>query len=70
MGWEVLIPLIVQYGLPAAEKLFALWSSGAVPTAADFTELKRLAGIKSLDIVQQEEQKLGVTNTAAELAAS
>ena len=43
MTWAVLIPLIIQFGLPVAERLFALWSSGAPPTQADWDALKALA---------------------------
>ena len=43
MGWEVLIPIIAQYGLPLAANLYAKWSSGTIPTQADFDELRALA---------------------------
>jgi len=42
MNWTVLIPIIIQYGLPVAEKLFQLWSTNAVPTQADWDALKAL----------------------------
>ena len=42
MNWTVLIPIIIQYGLPVAEKLFQLWSTNAVPTQADWDALKEL----------------------------
>jgi hypothetical protein len=40
MSWPVLIPIIAQYGLPVAEKLYQKWTSGALPTQADFDELR------------------------------
>jgi len=43
MGWEALVPLIVQYGLPLAEQLWQKWSSGNPPTQADWDSLKALA---------------------------
>lgn len=43
MGWEILIPLIIQYGLPLAANLHAKWASGKLPTQADFDELRALA---------------------------
>ena len=42
MTWVALLPIIIQYGLPVAEKLFQLWSSNAVPTQADWDALKAL----------------------------
>lgn len=42
MSWAVLIPIIVQYGLPVAEKLFTLWTTGAAPTTTDWEALKAL----------------------------
>lgn len=43
MNWAVLIPIIVQYGLPLAESLFQKWSSGTPPTQADFDQLRAAA---------------------------
>jgi len=42
MTWAALIPIILQYGLAVAEKLFQLWSSNATPTQADWDALKAL----------------------------
>lgn len=49
MTWEILVPIIVKYGLPLAEKLWQKWTSGAVPTQADWDELKALANQMSQD---------------------
>lgn len=49
MGWELLIPIIAQYGIPLAESLYTKWSSGNAPTQADFDELKLLASTKGTD---------------------
>lgn len=43
MNWAILIPIIAQYGLPLAEKLFQKWSANATPTQADFDELRATA---------------------------
>lgn len=43
MSWEALIPVIIAQGLPVAEKLWALWTTGSVPTQADWDALKALA---------------------------
>lgn len=42
MTWIALIPIILQYGLPVAEKLFQLWSANGTPTQADWDALKAL----------------------------
>ena len=42
MNWVALIPLIIQYGLPTAEKLWQLIASNAAPTQADWDALKAL----------------------------
>lgn len=42
MNWATLIPIILQYGLPVAEKLFQLWTTNATPTQADWDTLKSL----------------------------
>jgi len=45
MTWAALIPVIIQYGLPFAEKLWSQWTNnaGATPTQGDWDELKALA---------------------------
>lgn len=43
MGWETLIPIIAQYGIPLAEKLWNKWSTSTAPTQADWDELRALA---------------------------
>ena len=42
MTWAALIPIILEYGLPIAEKLFQLWTSNGTPTQADWDALKAL----------------------------
>lgn len=43
MTWATLIPIIAQYGIPLAEKLWSKWTSNTVPTQADWDELRALA---------------------------
>ena len=43
MGWEALIPIIAQYGLPLAEMLWTKWASGNPPTQSDWNDLKAAA---------------------------
>lgn len=49
MGWNVLIPIIAQYGIPLVEKLFEKWSSGNAPTAQDFVDLRAAASQTAKD---------------------
>lgn len=42
MTWAVLLPMIVQYGLPVVEKLWQLISTNTAPTQADWDALKAL----------------------------
>ncbi len=43
MSWAVLIPILLQYGVPFAEKIWILVTSNAAPTSADWAALKALA---------------------------
>lgn len=47
MGWQEIIQIIINEGLtvgiPLAEKLYALFTSKAAPTAADFDALRVIA---------------------------
>lgn len=49
MGWAQLIPIIAQYGLPLAEKLWSKYISGNPPTQADWDELKIAASQTATD---------------------
>ncbi len=60
MTWTVLIPIIAQYGIPPAESLFQKWTSGALPTQADFDDLKRQAAQKSVDVMKSQLQLAGI----------
>lgn len=49
MTWATLIPLILQYGLPYAEKLWSLITANNAPTQADFDALRALASQTAQD---------------------
>ena len=51
MGWEALIPLILQYGIPVAEKVWQLAATKSEPTQADWDALKLLAAVSAKDQV-------------------
>jgi hypothetical protein len=61
MNWAVLIPIIANYGLPLAEKLFAKWTSGNPPTAADFDELRAEASQTAVDRLKSAAVNAGFT---------
>ncbi len=42
MPWSLFIPLLIQYGLPLAEKIFQKVQAGGDVTQADIDELKAL----------------------------
>ena len=60
MNWTVLIPIIAQEGLPLAEKLFQKWSTGAVPTQADFDELRAQAKQTAADRMKVRLTAVGI----------
>lgn len=61
MGWEALIPIIAQYGIPLAEKLFQKWTSGTPPTQADFDELRSLAKQSANDHMKASLVRAGIS---------
>jgi hypothetical protein len=60
MNWAILIPIIAQYGLPLAESLFQKWSAGAVPTQADFDQLRALAAQTASDRMKLALARAGI----------
>lgn len=70
--WEALIPIIAQEGIPVAEALFQKWSSGALPTQADFDQLRALQKQTALDHVKARLVAKGIpldSDKAVELLA-
>lgn len=60
MSWSQLIAIIAQYGLPLAESLFKKWSTGSVPTQADFDELRALASQTASDRLKAALVRAGI----------
>ena len=60
MTWAVLVPLVVQHGLPFAEKMWALWQSNGVPTAADWADLRALSNQTPESQMMAAMQRAGV----------
>ena len=60
MGWATLIPIILQYGVPLAEKLWQLASSGKDPAQADWDALKALTNQTALSQMQDALTRAGI----------
>ena len=55
--WLQLIPVIAQYGVPLAERLWQLAQTQKDPTQADWDALKNLANKSSADYLAEAEAK-------------
>jgi hypothetical protein len=60
MNWALLVQLIAQYGLPFAESVYKKWASGAMPTQADFDELRALGSQTASDRMKLALAKAGI----------
>jgi hypothetical protein len=69
MNWAVLIPIIAQYGIPLAESLFQKWSSGSLPTQADFDALRALASQTAADRMKAALVRAGIPLDSPQAAA-
>ncbi len=61
--WAALIPVILQYGIPFAEKVWQKWSSGSNPTQADWDELKALGQKTPLSQMKDALSRAGIPET-------
>jgi len=52
MNWLLFAQLVVQVGLPAAERIFQKWQSGERPTQEDIDEIKEAANTTAVDRVK------------------
>lgn len=60
MTWAILVPLIIQYGLPFTIKMFELWSKGNPPTLEELNALQELAKLKAVDLMKAILYKTGI----------
>ena len=60
MSWELLIPLIAQYGLPVAERIWTLWAAGSPPTKEAWESLRQLASQTAKDRMLLAIQRAGI----------
>lgn len=47
MTWQILLPLIIQYGPEVVAKIWALFQAGAPPTQADWDALLALTKLNA-----------------------
>lgn len=60
MTWEILLPLIVQYGVPYAYQLWATITKHPEPNEAAWSELLALSQKTTLQYINDERAKLGL----------
>jgi len=60
MSWELIVQLVLTYGVPFAEKMWTLAVSGKTPTAADWDELKKLSMKTSVSQMQDALARAGI----------
>ena len=69
MTWAALIPVLIQFGLPVAEKLWALVQSNAAPTQADWDSLKALGATSRKQDMISAMVNAGIAPESAQWAA-
>ena len=67
--WSILLPIIIQEGIPAAEYIWQKWSSGAPPTQADWDGLKELSRQTAKDRMTLALARYGISATDPRAAA-
>lgn len=60
MSWSVLLPLLIQYGLPVAEDIFNKVTTSAPVTAADFDALRAAASVTAKDRMKAQLTAAGI----------
>ncbi len=60
MGWEALIPIIAQYGIPVAERLVQRWESGAPVTSDELAKLRMMASESGADRMKAQLTAAGI----------
>ena len=63
MPITVLVPLLLQFGLPFVEKIISLWTNKADVTAADWDQLKALAQNTALSQMKAALARAGIAET-------
>lgn len=69
MGIEVLIPIIAQYGIPIAQRIWEMAQSGREMTQADWDELNRLTALTPARHLELVAQTAGVPMTDPRIQA-
>lgn len=63
MPLAVLIPLLLQYGLPFVEKVFTMWTSNPTIGQAEWDSLKALAQNTALSQMKAALARAGIPET-------
>lgn len=63
MGWDVIAGLIIQYGLPFAEKLIEKWTTKTPVTIEEWNSLKALAQNTALSQMKAALARAGIPET-------
>ncbi len=63
ISWSVIAGLVVQYGLPLAERIWQKASSNSPPTQADFDELKAMSERTPESLLREVLAANGVSET-------
>ncbi len=65
MPWAMLIPLLLQYGLPFVDKIFTQWTANpnATVTQAEWDSLKTLAQNTALSQMKAALARAGIPET-------
>ena len=61
--WQILIPVITQYGLPFAQKIWEKWTSGANPTPQDWADLTAMSQQTALSQMKSALARAGIPET-------
>ena len=61
--WTILLPVIAQYGIPVAEKIWQLSTSGLAPVQSDWDALNALTKQKAKDIMTAQLVAAGIPLT-------
>jgi hypothetical protein len=63
MGWDVIAGVIIQYGLPFAEKLISNWTNKNPVTVQEWNDLKALAQNSALSQMKAALARAGISES-------
>lgn len=69
MDWAIIAGIIAKEGIDVAEAVFNKWSSGQMPTAQDFADLRALGKITPQDLVLRAADAGGIPHDHPQVTA-